>query len=54
MSEHNVDEWPNGSQMGRAVLAAAWQFKVRPPQVGGRVMVGSWVRIRITYDLKRG
>lgn len=49
-----VDEWPNGSQMGRAVLAAAWQFKVRPPQVGGRPMVGSWVRIRITYDLKRG
>lgn len=49
-----VDEWPNGSQMGRAVLAAAWQFKVRPPQVGGRPLVGSWVRIRITYDLKRG
>jgi protein TonB len=49
-----VDEYPNGSQMGRAVLAAAWQFKVRPPQVGGRVLVGSWVRIRITYDLRRG
>ena len=49
-----VDEYPSGSQMGRAVLAAAWQFRVRPPQVGGRVMVGSWVRIRITYDLKRG
>jgi periplasmic protein TonB len=49
-----VDEYPGGSQMGRAVLAAAWQFKVRPPQVGGRVLVGSWVRIRITYDLDRG
>lgn len=49
-----VDEWPSGSQMGRAVLAAAWQFKVRPPQVGGRSMVGSWVRIRITYELNRG
>lgn len=49
-----VDEYPGGSQMGRAVLAAAWQFQVRPPQVGGRVMVGSWVRIRITYEHRRG
>lgn len=49
-----VDEYPNGSQMGRAVLAAAWQFKVRPPQVGGGVMVGAWVRIRIIYDRRQG
>ncbi|MCT2557445.1 hypothetical protein N0B51_00475 [Tsuneonella sp. YG55] len=49
-----VDEYPGNAGLGRAVLAAAWQFKVRPPQVGGRVMVGEWVRIRITYDLKRG
>ncbi|MGN3974287.1 hypothetical protein [Tsuneonella sp. SYSU-LHT278] len=49
-----VDEYPGNAGLGRAVLAAAWQFKVRPPQVGGRIMVGEWVRIRITYDLKRG
>lgn len=48
------DEQPSGAQIGRAVLAAAWQFKVRPPQVGGRVLVGEWVRIRITYDMRLG
>jgi protein TonB len=47
------DEYPAGAQIGRAVMAAAWQFKVRPPQIGGRVLVGEWVRIRITYEMKR-
>lgn len=44
-----LEEYPAGSQMNRAILAAAWQFRVRPPRLGGRVMVGSWVRIRIDY-----
>ena len=48
-----LDEYPNGSQINRAVLAAAWQFKVRPPQRGGRPQVGSWVRIRIDYEIAR-
>lgn len=46
-----VDEWPAGSGMGRAVLASAWQFQVRPPQKGGRLLVGEWVRIRISYQI---
>ncbi|MCK0127233.1 hypothetical protein [Erythrobacter sp. F6033] len=44
-----IGESPRGSQIGRAVLAAAWQFRVRPARVGGRSQVGSWVRIRIDY-----
>lgn len=48
-----LNEYPRGSQINRAVLAAAWQFKVRPPRLGGRLLVGSWVRIRIDYDIER-
>ncbi len=48
-----LEEYPSGSQINRAVLAAAWQFKVRPPRLGGRSMVGSWVRIRIDYGRRR-
>ncbi|MCW2365668.1 protein TonB [Sphingobium sp. B7D2B] len=45
-----VAEYPNGSDINRAILAAAWQFRVRPPRVGGKVLVGQWVRIRISYE----
>jgi protein TonB len=48
-----VDEYPSGSNMARAVLAAAWQFRVRPPRVGGQSKVGEWVRIRIDYEQRR-
>lgn len=48
-----LDEYPAGSQMLRSVLAAAWQFQVRPPRVGGVSQVGSWVRIRIDYKVSR-
>ncbi len=48
-----LDEYPHGSQINRAVLAAAWAFKVRPPRLGGQPLVGSWVRIRIDYDIRR-
>jgi protein TonB len=46
-------EYPEGSQINRSVLAAAWEFRVRPPRRGGQPLVGSWVRIRIDYDLAR-
>jgi protein TonB len=48
-----LDEYPEGSQMNRAVLAAAWEFRVRPARIGGRSQVGSWVRIRIDYSIGR-
>jgi protein TonB len=44
-----LDEYPSGSQIQRAVLAAAWQSRVRPPRRGGISRVGDWVRIRIDY-----
>ena len=49
----SLDEEPHGSQINRAILAAAWQFKVRPPRLGGVSQVGSWVRIRIDYSIDR-
>jgi protein TonB len=48
-----VNEYPRGSQIGRSLLAAAWQFRVRPPWIGNEPQVGAWVRIRIDYDIRR-
>lgn len=44
-----LEEYPKGSNLQRAVLAAAWQFEVRPPRRGNNSLVGAWVRIRIDY-----
>ncbi len=48
-----LEEYPLGSQINRAVLAMAWEFRVRPPRRGGQSLVGAWVRIRIDYDIRR-
>ena len=48
-----LHEYPSGSQINRAIIAAAWEFRVRPPRLGGKSLVGSWVRIRIDYDIRR-
>lgn len=48
-----LSDYPEGSQISRAAIAASWEFRVRPPRLGGRSLVGAWVRIRIDYRLER-
>jgi protein TonB len=38
-----------GSGMSRAMREAAWQFRILPPRLGGKPLMGVWVRIR--YDI---
>jgi protein TonB len=42
-----------GSMLNRSMLAASGNFRVRPAQIGGRVLVGSWVRIRYVLTVRR-
>jgi protein TonB len=44
-----LESYPASAHLDRAVLNAAWQFKVRPPRKNGKPMIGEWVRIRIDY-----
>jgi len=42
-----------GSRLTRSMLAGSGVFRVRPPRLGGRSLVGAWVRIRIDYTVRR-
>lgn len=47
----SISESP-GSGLSRTLRLAAWQFRLRPPRVGNKPLIGVWVPIY--FDLKVG
>lgn len=50
----SLGETPLGSGLGRAMRQAAWQFRVIPPRIDGKMQVGSWVKIHISFTATGG
>ncbi len=47
-----MDESPPGSGLARAIRLAGWQFRIRPPRVNGKPLVGTWVLVHIDFTGK--
>lgn len=44
-----MGESPPGSGLARALRLAGWQFRIRPPRIDGKPMVGTWVKVHLEF-----